>query len=100
MFYEYICDKCGHLFLIKMPMYEASLTDMKLCPVKNCHSLGHRAISLPSIHMNEWVAEGYRRTNEPPEENKPGIKKLQEERAGGDIVSYPGAAAHRERGLQ
>ena len=56
--------------------------------------------SLPSIHMNAWVREGYRRTNEPPEELKPGIKRIQAEHADGNIVSYPGAAAHRERGVQ
>lgn len=98
MKYEFICDMCSHLFLVGMPMAEASLEDVRKCP--ECGCAAHRGMSLPSIHMNEWVGEGYRRTTEPPEENKPGIKKLQEKQAGGNIVSYPGRAAHRERGIQ
>ncbi len=96
VYYEFVCPECGHRFTVSKPIARAAEAQDCL----ECFNEAQRVYSPAIIHMNEWVAEGYRRTNEPPEENKPGIKKLQEERAGGDIVSYPGAAAHRERGLQ
>lgn len=99
MYYEFVCGKCGYLQLAKMPMAEASLTDVRPCML--CAGPSQRAISLPSIHMNEWVADGYRRTNEPPEENKPGIKRLQAKREReANIISYPGKPAKIEKGYK
>lgn len=98
MYYEYRC-RCGYTQLVKMPMAEASLKDVRPCIL--CGGPSQRAISLPSICMNEWVLEGYRRTNEPPEENKPGIKRLQAKREReANIVSYPGQPAKIEKGYQ
>lgn len=68
MFYEYFCIPCHNLFLLRMPMDEASM-EAKPCP--ECDTPSQRIISIPSVCMNEWVAEGYRRTSEPPDDLKP-----------------------------
>ena len=66
-----------------------------MCP--GCGSNLRRVWSPLGIIMGEYVATGYKRTTEIPDELKAGVKRIQE---GKDIISYPGVAARRKKAMQ
>ncbi len=93
MFYEYECTECLGEFLIRKPI--ADSTEKEWCPT--CGVDLRRVWSPLGIIMGEYVAAGYKRTTEIPDELKAGIKRIQESK---DIISYPGVAARRKKAMQ
>lgn len=75
MFYEYVCHNTYahpyqhgyHYWLARKPIAECNTPAP--CPL--CGLYGTRMFSVPTINKNEMVADGFRRTNEPPDELKP-----------------------------
>ena len=90
MFYEYKCIGCRAEVLINKPIEQANI--IEVCP--ECREFLKRVYSSPTIHMNRMIAEGIRRTNEPPDELKPDTYHWDNEK---NITSYPGKAAKRGR---
>ncbi len=93
MFYEYECTECLGEFLIRKPIADSA--EDEICP--GCGSNLRRVWSPLGIIMGEYVAAGYKRTNEIPKELEAGVKRIQE---GKGIISYPGVAARRKKAMQ
>ena len=88
MFYEY---QCCIKFTVRKRMSEA--WEPEVCP--KCGAMGKRIFSTLQINMQRMVGEGLTRTNEPPDELKPGIERNIREREQGVLKSYPGKPAKR-----
>ena len=91
MYYEYKCRECGYEFTINLPMEKAAIAIGCI----ECLGKTDRVFSAPQINMNKMVGEGLTRTNEPPDELKPGIERNIKEREQGILKSYPGKPAKR-----
>ncbi len=103
MFYEYICDTCETVYVIRKPMKDASRDEYcnggwKRGPQLYCEDTKlRRVFSYFQLHMNTMVGEGLRRTTEIPDELKPGVKRIQDSKP---IMSYPGVPAKRKKAMQ
>jgi len=75
--------------LIQKPMAEAS--DPHWCA--HCECKLQRVYTVPSIHMNEWIGEGWKRTNEPPDDLKPDTYHWDTEK---HMTSYPDKTVRRK----
>lgn len=98
MFYEYYCEECHEHSTVNKPIEDRNRDEhCEICdyPLK-------RLFSLPIIHMNEMVAEGFRRTNEPPDDLKPdGYHKTMRDEIENipHMTSYPNRATKRKKGM-
>ena len=89
MYYEFECNHEHDLiqWLSKRPMIDAHLPEY--CPECGAHAI--RLYSLPQINMNDMVADGFKRTTEPPDDCKPDQfgDKLRDDLEHYKIVSTP-----------
>lgn len=67
MRYVYHCRYCNLRQEVVKPMKDVKNTEFCI----NCQLPVDRVFTPPVIATNDMVAEGYRRTNEPPEHDKP-----------------------------